>query len=76
MMEPYQLVPSDTKLTMSILPAVAVIVGVVPFHLTPVKVAVPLPVLAACLRKSVKLFPAAAAGMVNVVAVEAVKVAV
>jgi hypothetical protein len=62
---------------MSILPAVAVIVGApdVP-HLTPVKVAVPLPVVAACFNSNVNDLPAAAVGIVNVQAVEAVKVAV
>ena len=62
---------------MSIFPAVAVIVGApaVP-HLTPVNVAVPLPVLAACLSKSTKDFPAVAVGIVNVQAVDAVSVAV
>ena len=62
---------------MSILPAVAVIVGApaVP-HFTPVNVAVPLPVDAACLSSSTKDLPAVAVGIVNVHAVEAVSVAV
>jgi hypothetical protein len=62
---------------MSIFPAVAVIVGApaVP-HLTPVKVAVPLPVEAACFKSKMKDLPAVAVGMVNVQAVEAVSVAV
>ena len=76
-MLPYQLVPSATKVRMSILPAVAVIVGApaVP-HLTPVKVAVPLPVAAACFSNKTKDLPAVAVGIVNVQAVEAVRVAV
>ena len=75
--EPYQFVPSAIKVKMSILPAVAVIVGApaVP-NFTPVNVAVPLPVVAACFNNSTKDFPAVAVGMVNVQAVEAVKVAV
>ena len=62
---------------MSILPAVAVIVGApaVP-HLTLVNVADQFPVLAACLSKSTKDFPAVAVGIVNVQAVDAVSVAV
>ena len=62
---------------MSILPAVAVIVGApaVP-HLTEVNVAVPLPVAAACLSSSTKDLPAVTVGMVNVQAVDAVRVAV
>ena len=62
---------------MSILPAVAVMVGApaVP-HLTDVNVAVPFPVAAACLSNSTKDLPAVAVGIVNVQAVEAVKVAV
>ena len=74
---PYQFVPSAMNVNMSILPAVAVIVGApADAHLTPVKVAVPLPVAAACFRRSVKDLPAVAVGMVNVQAVEAVRVAV
>ena len=62
---------------MSIFPAVAVMVGApaVP-NFTPVNVAVPLPVAAACLSKSTNDLPAVAVGMVNVQAVDAVKVAV
>jgi hypothetical protein len=76
-MEPYQFVPSATKDSMSIFPAVAVIVGApaVP-HLTPVNVAVPLPVDAACLSNKINDLPAVAVGIVNVQAVEAVNVAV
>ena len=65
------------KVRISILPAVAVIVGAPAiFHFTPVNVAVPFPVAAACLSKSTKDLPAVAVGMVKVQAVEAVKVAV
>lgn len=62
---------------MSILPAVAVIVGApaVP-HFTFVNVAVPFPVDAACLSSKIKDLPAVAVGIVNVHAVEAVRVAV
>jgi hypothetical protein len=62
---------------MSILPAVAVIVGApaVP-HFTPVNVAVPLPVDAACLSSKTKDFPATFVGIVKVQAVDAVRVAV
>lgn len=69
--------PSAIKVKISILPAVAVIVGApaVP-NFTLVNVAVPLPVVAACLSKSTKDLPAVAVGMVNVQAVDAVKVAV
>jgi hypothetical protein len=75
--EPYQLVPSAKKDRMSILPAVAVIVGAVPpDHFTEVNVAVPLPVEAACFSSSTKLLPAVAVGIVNVHAVLAVNVAV
>lgn len=74
---PYQFAPSATKDNISILPAVAVMVGAVPAgHLTLVNVAVPLPVAAACLRYRVNDFPAVAVGIVNVHAVEAVSVAV
>ena len=75
--DPYQLVPSAINERMSILPAVAVIVGApaVP-HLTLVNVAVPLPVAAACLSRRTNDLPAVAVGIVNVVAVEAVNVAV
>jgi hypothetical protein len=70
-------VPSHTKVRISILPAVAVIVGApaVP-HLTEVNVAVPLPVDAACFSSIMNEVPAVAVGMVNVQAVEAVNVAV
>ena len=62
---------------MSIFPAVAVIVGAPELpHLTLVNVAVPLPVDAACFSKRMNDLPAVAVGMVNVQAVEAVKVAV
>ena len=69
--------PSAIKVKISIFPAVAVMVGApaVP-NITLVKVAVPLPVVAACLSKSTKDLPAVAVGMVNVQAVEAVRVAV
>lgn len=71
------MVPSEINVRMSILPAVAVIVGAPAVgHFTPVKVAVPLPVLAACLRSNTKDLPAVAVGIVNVQAVEAVRVAV
>ena len=74
---PYQFVPSATNVKMSILPAVAVTVGVPPlFHFTLVNVAVPLPVVAACFRSKMNDFPAVAVGIVNVQAVEAVSVAV
>ena len=66
-----------TKEKISILPAVEVIVGAPSaFHFTPVNVAVPLPVDAACFNSNTKDLPAVAVGMVNVQAVEAVKVAV
>jgi len=70
-------VPSAIKVKMSILPAVAVIVGApeVP-NFTPVNVAVPLPVAAACLSSRTKDLPAVAVGIVNVQAVDAVRVAV
>jgi hypothetical protein len=75
--EPYQFVPSATKDSISILPAVAVIVGAPPeLNLTPVKVAVPLPVAAACFNNSINDLPAVAVGIVNVQPVEAVSVAV
>jgi hypothetical protein len=62
---------------MSILPAVAVIVGAPElFHFTLVNVAVPLPVVAACFRRRMNDLPAVAVGMVNTQAVEAVRVAV
>jgi len=62
---------------MSILPAVAVMVGApATFHFTLVNVAVPLPVAAACFRSRMKDLPAVAVGIVNVQAVEAVRVAV
>ena len=76
-MLPYQLVPSAKKVRISIVPAVEVIVGApdVP-HFTPVNVAVPLPVDAACFNINTKDLPAVAVGMVNVQAVDAVRVAV
>ncbi len=75
--EPYQFVPSATKVRISILPAVAVIVGApAEPNFTDVNVAVPLPVAAACLSKRINDLPAVAVGMVNVQAVDAVKVAV
>jgi hypothetical protein len=62
---------------MSILPAVAVMVGApLELNLTLVNVAVPLPVAAACFNKRINDLPAVAVGMVNVQAVEAVNVAV
>ena len=69
--------PSAINVRISILPAVAVMVGApaVP-HLTEVKEAVPLPVAAACFNNSTKDLPAVAVGMVNVQAVDAVNVAV
>ena len=76
-MLPYQLVPSAIKVRMSILPAVAVIVGApaVP-HLTLVNVAVPSPTDAACFNNSTNDLPAVAVGIVNVQAIDAVNVAV
>lgn len=69
--------PSDTKDNMSILPAVAVIVGApLELNFTPVKVAVPLPVVAACFNNKINDLPATAVGIVNVQDVEAVNVAV
>ena len=69
--------PSATKVNISILPAVAVIVGAPAVgNLTPVNVAVPLPVAAACFNNKVNDLPAVAVGIVNVQAVEAVRVAV
>jgi len=62
---------------MSIFPAVGVIVGApAALHLTPVNVAVPLPVDAACFKSRTKDLPAVDVGMVNVQAVDAVSVAV
>ena len=61
---------------MSTADAVAVMVGAVPpGHLTPVNVAVVIPV-AACVRIKMNDLPAVAVGMVNVQGVEAVRVAV
>ena len=70
---PYQFVPSEINDKISILPAVAVIVGApaVP-HLTEVNVAVPFPVAAACLSSITNDLPAVAVGIVNVVACDAV----
>ena len=62
---------------MSIFPAVAVIVGApIAFHFTPVKVAEPLPVAAACFKSKENDLPAPTEGIVNVHAVDAVNVAV
>jgi hypothetical protein len=62
---------------MSIFPAVTVTVGVpAELYLTPVNVAVPPPVDAACFNNKIKDLPAVAVGIVNVQAVEAVRVAV
>ena len=69
--------PSAIKLKMSILPAVAVMVGApAALNLTPVNVAVPFPVVAACFKSKTNDLPAVAVGMVNVQAVDAVNVAV
>lgn len=74
---PYQFVPSLVNVSISIWPAVGVIVGAVaPGHFTPVKVAPPRPVEAACFKNIVKLLPATAVGIVNVQVVDAVSVAV
>ena len=76
-MLPYQLVPSAKKVRMSILPAVAVIVGAPALpHFTKLKVAVPFPVDAACFNNNTNDLPAVAVGIVNVQAVDAVNVAV
>ena len=65
MNEPYQLVPSETKLMMSKRLAVVVMVGAVPpLHFTEVNVEVNPP--APDLRNRVKLLPAVAVGIVNV----------
>jgi hypothetical protein len=70
-------VPSDTNEKMSIRAAVEVIIGAtIEFHLTLVKVAVPPPVVAACLSNKINDLPAVAVGIVNVQAVDAVNVAV
>jgi hypothetical protein len=62
---------------MSILVAAAVMVGApATLHLTPVNVAVPLPVEAACFKSNIKDLPAVAVGIVKVVAIDAGKVAV
>ena len=75
--DPYQLVPSETKLRISIFPAVAVIVGApLAPHLTEEKVAVPLPVVVACLSRRMNDLPVVGVGNVNVQAVDAVKVAI
>ena len=75
--EPYQFAPSEINVKISIFPAVAVIVGVpVEPHFTPVNVAVPLPVDAACFNSNTNDLPATAVGIVNVQAVLAVSVAV
>ena len=73
--------PSETKVKISILPAAAVIVGApadpnfTGGPLTP-NVAVPLPVVAACLSSKTKDLPAVEVGIVKAQAVDAVKVAV
>ena len=73
---PYQTEPLATKLKMSTADAVAVMVGAVPAgHLTPVNVAVVIPV-AACVRIRMNDLPAVAVGIVNVQGVDAVRVAV
>jgi hypothetical protein len=70
-------VPSAINVKMSIFPAVAVTVGVpAELYLTPVNVAVPLPVDAACFNNKINDLPAVAVGIVKVQAVEAVRVAV
>ena len=73
--EPYQLVPSAMNDSMSIFPAVAVIVGAPALpHLTPEKVAVV--GVAACLSNITNDLPAVAVGIVKVQGVAEVKVAV
>jgi hypothetical protein len=65
-MEPYQKVPLDKNVAISIADAVVVIVGAVPFgHLTPVKVAVLLPV-ASWLTIKINDCPAVTVGIVKV----------
>ena len=60
---PYQLVPSETKLMMSMASRLAVIVGPVPpGHSTPVNVAVAGVPDDGCVTMSVNRLPAAAAG--------------
>ena len=76
-MLPYQLVPSDMKVKISIFPAVAVITGAPSDpHFTLVNVAVPFPVDAACFSSRTKVAAETGLGIVNVQAVEAVSVAV
>jgi hypothetical protein len=71
------LVPSETKVKISIVPAVVVTTGVPALlYLTPVNVAEPLPVDAACLSIKIKDLPEPTLGMVNTHAVDAVSVAV
>ena len=75
--EPYQFVPSDTKVRMSILPTVAVMVGAPEaLNFTPVNVAVVAVPDAGCLSSKMNDLPAVAVGMVNVHAVAEVSVAV
>ena len=75
--EPYQFVPSDTKVRMSILPTAAVMVGAPEeLNFTPVNVAVVAVPDAGCLSSKMNDLPAVAVGMVNVHAVAEVSVAV
>ena len=75
--EPYQFVPSDTNVRMSILPTVAVMVGAPEaLNFTPVNVAVVAVPDAGCLSSKMNDLPAVAVGMVNVHAVAEVSVAV
>ncbi len=75
--EPYQFVPSATKVRMSILPTVAVMVGAPEeFHFTLVNVAVVAVPDAGCLSSKMNDLPAVAVGIVNVHAVALVSVAV
>ena len=75
--EPYQFVPSDTKVRMSILPTVAVMVGAPEaLNFTPVNVAVVAVPDAGCLSSKMNDLPAVAVGIVNVHAVAEVSVAV
>lgn len=76
--EPYQFVPSDTKVRMSILPTVAVMVGAPDeFHFTLVNVAVVAVPDAGCLSSKINDLPAGeTGGKVIVHAVAEVSVAV
>ena len=75
--EPYQFVPSDTKVRMSILPTVAVMVGAPEeLNFTPVNVAVVAVPDAGCLSSKMNDLPAVADGMENVHPVAEVSVAV